>query len=178
MVEENDLAVISGLKGEDLQCLVFAEAVKHSPSVQKWLLAQTKFASHSGSARLLHEEQRTIRPRKFWWRHWWCHVPELSKDRETDIFMVFETGEGWRFALHCENKLGTGRFEDGQAQAYAPRGRHMANQPKFLTYADFQTVLLAPRAFQQKYRSDCALFDIAISHEEVAAAVPYFKRYM
>lgn len=160
---------------EDDLCRAFAEALKEQPEFASWVLARTKFATHASNARLLHKEQMSIRPRKHWWRHWWCHVPELAKDRETDIFTVFELPGGARIALHIENKRDVSRFTDGQAQAYAPRARHMLGKADYLNYGDFETMLIAAVAFRNRFPSDCSLFDVFISYEEIAGFVPLFK---
>jgi hypothetical protein len=160
---------------EDQLCEIFAEGVKDVPEFSKWLLRKTKFAPFAACCRLLHQEQMEIRPRKQWWRHWWCHVPELTKARETDIFMVFETIPGTdRFALHIENKRDNYRFNEGQAAAYGPRAKHMLGKIDFLSHTDFSTVLLAPRSFKARFEVDCALFDVFIAYEEVAHFLPVF----
>jgi hypothetical protein len=161
---------------EDELCSAFAETAKTSEIFTRWMPSRTKFAGYASAARLLHEEQLSIRPRKFWWRHWWCHIPELAKDRETDIFMVFEIAGGeQRFALHIENKMDNGRFAPGQAEAYRPRAVHMANKPEYLGYQDYQTILLAPVSFMRKYPDSCTYFDACISYEDVASFVPQFS---
>ena len=145
------------------------------PEFRHWFLSRTKFARHANGCRLLHEEQMAIRPRSRWWRHWWCAVPELPKDRETDVFMVLEVNEsGERFALHIENKCDTYKFNPGQAAAYAPRARYMLNRADYLLHSDYQTVLLAPVAFCNRYSAEADLFDIFISYEEVARFIPKF----
>ncbi len=162
-------------KTEDDLCLLFAEHAKNSWEFLSWVLSQTKFRERLPHVRLLHEEQMNIRPRKFWWRHWWCHVPELKKDRETDIFMVFEDVESnYRFALHIENKTYGYRFSDGQAEGYSVRAQHMANKKEYLSYNDFETVLISPSAFREKYKPKCDLFDVYISHESIAEFIPEF----
>ncbi|MBN8905229.1 MAG: hypothetical protein J0H99_01085 [Rhodospirillales bacterium] len=161
---------------EDELCSAFAEAAKNSETFTRWILLRTKFAGYASAVRLLHEEQLSIRPRKFWWRHWWCHIPELAKDRETDIFMVFEIAGGeQRFALHIENKMDNGRFAPGQAEAYRPRAAHMANKPEYLGYQDHQTILLAPVSFMWKHPGSCTHFDACLSYEDVASFVPQFR---
>jgi hypothetical protein len=161
---------------EDQLCAAFAEQVKENSAFAIWLLQRTKFASFSEGTRLLHEEQLAIRPRKQWWRHWWCHVPELEKDRETDIFMVFEKlSDRRRFALHIENKRDNYKFNEGQAAAYTPRAKHMSNKVEYLDYSDFATILLAPRSFRERFASDSALFEVFIAYEEVARFVPAFS---
>lgn len=92
--------------------------------------------------------------------------------------MVFEpTGSNdGRFALHIENKTGTSRFRDGQAEAYRPRGRHMQGKPEFLAYTKFSTVLLAPDRFRTKFPDKSDLFDKFISYEEISEFLPEFRQ--
>lgn len=150
------MGVNEAMRTEDELCLAFAESVKNSPEFTSWVLSRTKFEKYGALVHLLHEEQMSIRPRKFWWRHWWCHIPELKKDRETDIFMVFEvTGSKQRFALHIENKKDNGKFADGQAEAYRIRALHMANKKEYLSYEDFETMLISPLSFRTKNRATC-----------------------
>jgi hypothetical protein len=161
---------------EDQLCGDFAEGVKDVPEFMVWVLGKTKFAPLATACRLLHREQMAIRPRKQWWRHWWCHVPELGMDRETDIFLVFEvSGGASRFAMHIENKRDNYRFNEGQAAAYAPRAKHMLDRPEFLDHSDFTTVLLAPRGFKERFEPDCAHFDVFIAYEEVSRFLPSFS---
>jgi len=160
---------------EDELCAAFAEEAKETPLFSEWLIRATKFADHATGARLLHEEQRTIRPRKHWWRHWWCHVPELNKDRETDIFLVYEKADGSRFACHVEAKLGKGRFEVGQAEGYEVRARHMANNPKYLNYSEYETILIAPQSFMNRYAAECSHFGVCISFEDLADRIAVFE---
>ena len=161
---------------EDQLCEIFADAVRDDPAIRFWLLSKTKISQSELDCRLLHEEQMSIRPRRRWWRHWWCTVPELSEQRETDIFMVFEvTLSRARFALHFENKRDNYKFNPGQAAAYAPRSRHMLNRPEYLSHSDFQTVLLAPMSFHKRHTAEATLFDVFISYEEVARFLPAFS---
>jgi len=160
---------------EDQLCEIFADGVRDVVTLRRWLLVKTKFAECADECRLLHEEQMSIRRRRRWWRHWWCAVPELAKQRETDIFMVFEAhSTRRRFALHIENKRDNYKFNPGQAAAYAPRARHMLNKSEYLSHSDFQTVLLAPKSFRDRYSDEAALFDVFIAYEEVAHFLPTF----
>jgi hypothetical protein len=163
-------------KSEDVLCRLFAEMVKDSPAFATWVIGHTKFDPFG--VRLLHEEQMWRRPNidpKNWWRHWWRKIPELSQERETDIFLVFEHAElKHRFALHIENKKDA-KFSPGQAEDYKPRARWMMGMERYLDYADFQTMLIAPEAFKDANRNKSDLFDCYISYEETAAFIPDFK---
>ena len=159
---------------EDELCSAFADAVRNSGEFRGWVLDRTKFGGYAHSARLLHEEQISLRPRKHWWRHWWSYVPEINRERETDIFMVFETPSSGRFALHFEVKLGLSRFQPGQAAGYSPAARHMANKPEFLSYSDHQTVLICPREFRERYPDDASLFDVSLTFDELSPRLSHF----
>lgn len=163
---------------EDQLCELFAEKVKDVPQFTAWLLRLTKFAPYASHARLLHDEQMSIRPRNRWWRHWWCNAPGLTKQgRETDIFMVFEVTEPipFRFALHVENKLGNGRFTDGQAQDYSVRASAMTDRADYLNHTDFTTILLAPKKFVDRFPIESEQFDVFLSYADVSTWIPQFK---
>ena len=155
---------------EDDHCRLFAETVRTSPGFIASLLSYTKFSGRTGRVRLLYEEQVAARPNvrsDRWWRHWWCKIPELGRERETDIFLVFEEmPSGARFALHIENKLDA-PLSLGQAEDYEPRARFMANQKRYLSYSDFATILLCRRDYETKNRDKAALFDVVIHHESL-----------
>lgn len=160
---------------EDELCLAFAECVKESDTFRQWMLRRTKFGGYAKVARLLSDDQLSIRPRKYWWRHWWSFVPELNRERETDVFMVFEIANAERFALHVEVKLGTSRFEQDQASGYGPAARHMANKPEYLSYSDYQTILICTESFRESYPGDAALFDLAFTFDELASHISHFR---
>lgn len=170
---------------EDHLCGIFAEGVRTIPAFATWLLSQTKFKDCAHRARLLHEEQvaaRTVPPER-WWRHWWWRVAPLGKDRETDVFLAFKDDEtDLRFVLHVENKL-SAEFEPGQAASYGQKAAwiadhesHRGKTPKRkpMPHTDWQNILIAPAGYRSLRRADCDLFDVFISHEEIAAFLPEF----
>src|SRR5207302_304094 len=116
----------NNLRGEDRLNHLFAEMVRESLDFRSWLLRRTKFKKWQYSAHLLDEAVYLTKPRKFWWRHWWCaNIPGCG-EKETDIFLVFEIPvTKKRFALHIENKLWNGKFTYMQAECYKARGEHM-----------------------------------------------------
>lgn len=154
--------------------LAFANKIQTSNDFRSWVLNQTKFRNLSLEAILLHEEQGKNRP--VWWRHWWCHIPEINEQRETDIFLVFECRtSGKRFSLHIENKTGNGKFSEGQPEGYEPRARFMMNNAKYLSYSDYETVLIAPSAFREVNKDKCDLFGAYISYEDIADFIHEFR---
>lgn len=163
---------------EDEQCFAFAQQLQDSPTFVAWLLERTCFQPSSRDIRVLWQEQKSKRysPLAPWWRHWFtskCLCPGCVGGRETDIFVVFESANKERFALHIENKLLKSRFTAGQAEAYGIRARCWQNQSRFLNYALSQTMLLAPASFALS-NPDARLFDVFVSHEELAMFCPLF----
>lgn len=156
----------------------FAEALEQSPSMQKWLLGDGRFAHVSQSAKLLVDEQMAARGPGVanWARYWWCSLPDGSQS-ETDLFFVFDA-RGYRFALHIENKPPSGSLSFEQAHAYRRRATFKANTPQWLSYVDFETILLAPQAFIEANKDAANQFDRTISYESAARFAPIFAAVM
>lgn len=151
-----------------------ADKVQNSSEFRLWLLGRTKFRDRAIDAVLLDEEQGRNRP--VWWKHWWCRVPDLNEERETDVFLVFEDGQSNdRFALHIENKKGNGKFLDGQPEGYAARANFMMNQEKYLSYSDWETILIAPQSFYEANELKCDHFDVFICYEDISDFVTEFS---
>lgn len=142
--------------------------------MQRWLLENGRFAHFSQKARLLADEQAAARKPDVthWSRFWWCSLPDGSQS-ETDLFFVFEA-EGYRFALHIENKPPSGSLSFQQACGYRRRATFKANSPGWLSYIDFETLLLAPLSFIDVNREAASQFDRTISYESTAQFVPVF----
>jgi len=152
----------------------FAEAIEHNFAFQRFLLLGGRFARHADCARLLVEEQAAARKAKHWWKHWWCKLPD-GAEWETDIFLVFEAGTE-RFAIHIEDKPADGILRLDQAAAYRRRATFKAHDKKWLNYADFETVLLAPSGFIGRNSSEAAQFDRTLSYEEITPFAPLFGK--
>lgn len=152
----------------------FAIALEHSTAMQRWLLEDGRFAHLSQKASLLADEQAAARKPgvSHWSRFWWCSLPDGSQS-ETDLFFVFEA-ESYRFALHIENKLPNGNLSFQQAFGYRRRATFKANAPGWLSYVDFETVLLAPEAFIEANLETARQFDRTISYESAARFAPIF----
>jgi hypothetical protein len=97
----------------------------------------------------------------------------FSGEGETDVLVVFET-DAQRFALHIENKRLTGRFTPKQPELYRERARAWANQGKYGNYDAWETVLVAPQAFYNRFRIEADKFGCFIAHEEIAKQIPLF----
>ena len=153
------------------------ESFKSDPDFTRWFLSKTKFSG--------------IPATYFWSRsdHPWGTIdytitnPETGteetsrKECETDVLVVFETEQGDRIALHIENKIGTGKFTALQPELYRPRAEQWKNNPKYQNYTDFDTVLVAPKQFQERNEAQAALFGSFIAHEEIAEFISAFQSY-
>lgn len=100
----------------------------------------------------------------------------IIKEGETDVLVVFTTTNGQRFALHIENKVSFGKFMPDQPELYAVRAHQWMGNPKYQSYTDFETVLVAPKMFYQRNESACRLFHRYIPHEDIAQFIPLFRR--
>jgi hypothetical protein len=128
---------------------------------QNWIIAQTKFRDRR--VELVIEKV---------WHQRWYRDPVTKRDSETDIFLVFkDLDSGERLALHIENKLTNSTWQAYQAENYKLRGE--ARKSSY-HYVDFQTVLMAPRAFIKAWPAQVAHFDIIILHEELSDFIPEF----
>jgi hypothetical protein len=152
----------------------FAEAIEQNLNFQQYFLQGGRFARHSATARLLVEEQGSARKAKHWWKHWWCELPD-GAEWETDIFLIFET-EAERFAIHIEDKPFDGILRFEQAAAYRRRAAFKANDPKWLNYSDFETILMAPSSFLAQNAEAAAQFDRTLRYEDVARFIPLFAQ--
>ena len=155
--------------------LAFATGIRESSEFRNWVLSRTKFGDCE--ARVLADEQAAARRAKHWWKHWWCRVPELGRDSETDVFLVFERpGSYDRFALHVENKTAEGIFTENQVESYPIRAKHMMIKHRELFgYTDFDTVLIAPHAFGQRHVRECNLFGSFLTYEEIGRFISVFN---
>lgn len=151
----------------------FAETLLVSRDFQIWFLSQGRFARYSQTARLMNEEQAAARTAKHWWKHWWTRMPDGSEG-ETDIFLVFETPDAERFAVHIENKPPHGTLTLRQAVDYRKRAIVKAHTAKWLNYSDFEVVLLTPRAFADGNAEAARQYDRVIHYEDIAGFAPLF----
>lgn len=152
-------------------------AFKSDPEFARWFISKTRFADRSAT----YHWSRSDHP---WGRVAYVVADpktgaEVSsiKECETDVLVVFKANDGEHIALHVENKLGTGRFTAHQPELYAVRAKQWQGDPKYGSYTDFDTVLLAPRAFIQGNADQARHFGCVISHEELAEYLPQFSTY-
>lgn len=67
-----------------------------------------------------------------------------------------------------------GRRCVSQAISYEPRARYWMNKARYLSYSDFATILICPRAFVEANMDDCSHFQHHIGYEEISRFVPEF----
>lgn len=151
----------------------FAEGLLNIPGLLPEVLKGGRFARFALQAHLLDAEQATARPRaNHWWKHWWCRLPDGSES-ETDVFIVLDVPSA-RFALHVENKPADGKLTMKQAVDYRRRATFKANDPTWLNYTDFETVLMCPAQFAIEHPECASQFDRVLSYEHLAQTVPTF----
>jgi len=154
-------------------------AFKTSENFCTWILGHTKFAKKNMSyhwsrsdhpwgkvtAELVNPDSNTIQT--------------ITRECETDILVVFEDlNENSKVAIHIENKLANGKFEEYQPELYGPRAKQWIGLPKYKSYTDFATILIAPKSFHDKNLARSNTFDSFISYEELAQHVELINRYM
>ena len=52
----------------------------------------------------------------------------------------------------------------------------MANQERYLNYKDFETMLIAPKAYLAAHPSHCTHFHTCVPYEDIARFIPEFGR--
>ena len=142
----------------------------------EWLISQTKF---SGCDPTFH----SCRANHPWGTHPFPVVDPATgesiitrRQSETDVLLVVSDRSGRLLGLHIENKVGAGKFTDLQPEMYAHRAAHWIGNPRYGSYADFETILLAPETFRQRNTAQAALFGCFISHEAVGQHIPLFQQ--
>ena len=154
--------------------IAFAEMLIGNEPFRDWVLSGSKFAHLRPDLRLLTEElSKSRRMPANSWRHVWCVMPD-GTEGETDIFMVFEASDGYRFALHFENKPPHGVLRPNQGEAYAKRAEFLSGHPRYLSYQGWETAIIAPQAFIHRHADRCRPFDRTITYEAIADWIPLF----
>jgi hypothetical protein len=154
--------------------IAFAEKLISDKAFRDWLLLGSKFAHLRPGLRLLTEElSKSRRMPANSWRHVWCVMPD-GTEGETDIFAVFEASDGYRFALHFENKPPHGILRPNQGEDYSKRAEFLSGHPRYLRYEGWETAIIAPEAFIRRYADQCRPFDRAITYEALGEWIPLF----
>lgn len=151
------------------------DAFKESPSFTRWFLSRTKFKDEEAA----YHWSRSDHP---WGKVELTVVNTRTGDRETvvregetDILVVFETPAKRRIALHIENKIASGSFTPLQPEVYAARAALWKGDSKYDCYEEWETVLVAPRQFFDRFKAEAEKFDKFVSHEDIAVHVPLFS---
>jgi hypothetical protein len=155
--------------------LALENAFKESPEFASWFLRRTKFSdidAHYHWSRSDHPWGRIALD----WTNPETGVQEVViKESETDVLVVYMNKDGTTYALHIENKKKDGKFEPLQPDMYPYRARQWLGNPKYCSYTDFQTVLVAPKEFYERNKSDADKFDCYVSYEDIAERIPDFR---
>ena len=149
-------------------------AFKSNVAFTRWFLSKTKFADRSATylwSRSDHPwgiiRHPTINPE--------TGLEEMSlKECETDVLVVLQAEDNEHLALHIENKTAGGKFTLLQPELYQLRAEQWKGNPKYQSYTDFDTVLVAPTRFQERNVAQASLFGSFIAHEEIAEYIPLF----
>jgi hypothetical protein len=101
-------------------------------------------------------------------------IEATVREAETDVLLVVENAAGHRIGIHIENKLVSGRFTPYQPEMYAARAEAWRGNLDYGNYDEWETVLIAPQAFFDKFNPEARKFISFISHEELAKKIPAF----
>lgn len=154
---------MSGVSEKELDRL-FAAAFGSRPEFRQWFLDRTKFSGRECHVVLLRAD------------HPWYQSKKTGVQSETDILIVLEDVETQeRFALHVENKLAKGSYTANQPALYLERAEDWRHDPKYGSYVDYETVLIAPHAFRLKNLEQSTPFHRFVAHEEIAGFIPEFE---
>jgi hypothetical protein len=154
--------------------LALASALESDPKFLDWLVSHTTF---SGLGATFH----SCRSNHPWGTHPFPAKDALTgepvsstRQSETDVLLIVRDREDRLLGVHIENKIGSGKFTQLQAEMYPYRAAHWVDNPRYGGYVAFDTVLLAPEDFRQRNAAQAALFGSFISHESVAHFIPLF----
>jgi hypothetical protein len=98
----------------------------------------------------------------------------VPREGETDVLLVLEGADGRRLGVHIENKLASGSFTPFQPEVCTARAEAWVGNPRYESYHEWETVLLAPQAFYDRNEPQARKFTTFISHEEVGKWLPSF----
>ena len=151
-----------------------AEALFPHSELATWLLAQTRFRDEVAECVFCRSDNpwSTVRIER---QNPVSGEPEvLSRQCETDVLAVFQTTDGRRLAVHIENKLASGSFTEMQPELYRERLQQWKNRTKLGEYSDATSLLVAPQAFYERFKTQAQVFEAFVSHEELAERIPAF----
>lgn len=170
---------------EFLYARPLANAILSDEMFRRWFLAGTKFADIASGSHALPEPQAILRTtpkaRKWWWFNCFCpkdgHCScKVGTGLETDILIILEATDGFRFAVHVEVKPPDKNLESGQAETYPRRAECWANpatRPQtVLAHDSFVTILACGDNLKSDAR--CAKFDKTVFHRDIEKRIsPY-----
>jgi hypothetical protein len=151
---------------EFLYARPIAHAMLSDRHFRQWFLSETKCADRISDARPLIDCQTKLRTtensRRWFWFNYWCPKDRQCECRgeygiETDILLVFEGADRFRFAVHVEVKPPGEDLLPGQAESYPRRGRCWtipATKPRTVPpyFCDDSCLWRKPGVGQQAFR--------------------------
>lgn len=157
-----------------------AEALVSDAEFRRYVLSRSEFAEFA-DARILNKEIASHRSNATaeWWRF---HFTEKCRcngcsGKETDIFTVFESATGMRFAIHFEIKQPKDKFKaDGiQSRGYPLRAKCWADKApaKVLKHHKASTGIFFSEDKRQEYGEHLPHFKTQITFEEVERDFPH-----
>jgi hypothetical protein len=141
-------------------------AFKNSPEFANWFVSKTKFNSRNTVSRCSRSDHPwgvislTVLDQETGESH------QITKGSETDILVILEDSEKHTIALHIESKLRGGRFTSLQPELYRARAQQWMHNPKYHSYTEYATVLVAPQEFFDHNKNECNKFDRFISQHK------------
>ena len=162
------------MKNEKQLDAALVSSLQTNTEFRNWFLSQTKTESSFKELVLLRADYpwgkfRAILPNPIPGA-----IEVVVKEAETDILLVVERVDGKRIGFHIENKLALGSFTPHQPEMYAVRAEAWRKNSDYGNYDEWETVLIAPQAFFEKFKSDARKFISFISHEELAKKISVF----
>ncbi|WP_029587553.1 hypothetical protein [Bradyrhizobium sp. URHD0069] len=157
-----------------------AQALVDDPDFRRWVLSKSVFAEFV-DARILNKEigRHRSNPTAEWWRFHFtekCRCDGCS-GKETDIFTIFESASGVRFALHFEIKQPKDKFkQDGiQSRGYPLRAQCWADKPpaKVLPHQRASTGIFFSEEKREEYEPHLQHFKTLITFEEIEREFPH-----
>lgn len=155
--------------------LALETAFKECPEFAHWFLQRTKFSDLNAQYHWSRSDHPWGRITLNWKNPETGQQEVVVKESETDVLVVLKRQDDSTFALHIENKKKDGKFESLQPDMYPYRARQWLGNPKYCSYNDFQTVLVAPKEFYKRNTSEAVKFECYVPHEEIAEHIAIFK---
>jgi hypothetical protein len=159
------------MKNEKQLDAALESSLEADAEFRHWFLSQTKTGNSFKELVLLRADYpwgkfRAILPNPLTGA-----IEVVVREAETDILLVIERDDGKRIGFHIENKLASGSFTPHQPEMYAVRAEAWRKNSDYGNYDEWETVLIAPQAFFEKFKSDASKFISFISHEELAKRI-------